>query len=283
MSFVERLQACSLFEPADYLPFLVDGARVGLVRPEFAARLAGFPEVFEVEADWVALAPQLAGVEERGRAVRIVLRQLAEEGLIRSWRDEPYPVAARPEGPLLFLMERAAIPQFAIWATGVHLNGFVRKGGDLFMWVGRRSPDKHIAPNKLDQIVAGGRSALHGIRETLLKEAEEEAGLNATLASRAISVGALSYCTRRQEGLRRDILYVFDLELPPDFTPIANDGEIAAFELLPIEQVLERVRDTDDFKFNCALVVIDFLIRHGVLTPENEPDYLTLVRGMHAK
>jgi 8-oxo-dGTP pyrophosphatase MutT (NUDIX family) len=283
MSFVERLQTCSLFEPADYLPFLVDGCRVGLVRPEFAARLAGFPQVFEVSSDCVWLAPDLNDADVRGRAVEAVLRQLADDGLIRSWRNEPYAVAATPEGALLFLMERAAIPQFGIWATGVHLNGFVRKGDELFMWVGRRSPDKHVAPNKLDQLVAGGRSALHGIRETLLKEAQEEAGLNKGLAARAIAVGALSYRTRRREGLRRDVLYVFDLELPPDFAPVNHDGEIATFELWPIDKVLERVRDTDDFKFNCALVAIDFLIRHGVLTPENEPDYLTLTCGMRVR
>ena len=100
---------------------------------------------------------------------------------------------------------------------------------------------------------------------------------------RAVSVGALSYRTRRREGLRRDVLYIFDLELPPDFTPVNRDGEISTFELWPIDQVLDRVRDTDDFKFNCALVAIDFLIRHGVLTPENEPDYLTLACGMRTK
>lgn len=279
MSFVERLQTCRLFESAEYLPFLVDGSHVGLVRPEFAARLAGFPDVFEVSSDCISLVPHLSGAEARGRAVETVLRQLADEGVIGSWRNEPYAVAARPEGPVLFLMERTAIPQFGIWATGVHLNGFVRKGSELLMWIGRRSPDKQVAPNKLDQLVAGGRSAGHGIRETLLKEAEEEAGLDVGLASRAISVGALSYRTRRREGLRRDVLYIFDLELPPDFTPVNRDGEISTFELWPIDQVLDRVRDTDDFKFNCALVVIDFLIRHGVITPENEPDYLTLACG----
>ena len=177
-------------------------------------------------------------------------------------------------------MERAAIPQFGIWASGVHVNGFVREAGELFMWIGRRSPDKYIAPNKFDQLVAGGRSALHGVRETVLKEAEEEAGLDAALAARAVPVGALSYCTRQAEGLRRDVLYLYDLELPAGYTPVNRDGEIVAFELWPIARVLECVRDTDDFKFNCALVVIDFLVRHGVITPDDEPDYLTLARGL---
>ncbi|MFO1156597.1 MAG: hypothetical protein U1E43_07455 [Rhodospirillales bacterium] len=41
------------------------------------------------------------------------------------------------------------------------------------------------------------------------------------------------------------------------------------------------MRDTDDFKFNCGPVVIDFPIRHGILTPDDEPDHLTLARGLH--
>lgn len=280
MSFAERLQACSQFEPADYMPFLVNGAHVGLVRPEFAARLVAFPDVFSISAACVSLAPDLKSFEERSRAVEAVLRHLSEDGVISGWRDEPYAVAARLEDPPLFFMDRAAIPHFGIWASGVHVNGFVREAGGIFMWIGRRSPDKLIAPNKLDQLVAGGRSAEHGVWETVLKEAEEEAGLDSSLARSAVAVGALSYCTRRPEGLRRDVLYLYDLELPAGYTPVNRDGEIAEFELWPIASVLERVRDTDDFKFNCALVVIDFLVRHGVIAPDNQPDYLTLARGL---
>ena len=281
MSFADRLRECSRFEAADYLPFLVDGVEVGLILPGFAARLARFPDVFETSADYVRLAAGLTGFEQRSRAVEAVLRRLVDEGAIRSWRNEPYTVAARLEGTPLFLMERAAIPHFGIWASGVHVNGYVRTDDGLAMWVGRRSPDKHVAPNKLDQLVAGGRSAPYTVLETVVKEAEEEAGIDAALASRAVPVGAMSYRTVQREGLRRDVLYVYDLELPDGFTPVNRDGEIAHFELWPIGRVMACVRDTDDFKFNCGPVVIDFLIRHGVITPDNEPDYLTLARGLH--
>ena len=280
MSFADRLKECSVFDPAAYIPLLVDGRDVGLVRREFAALLAEFGLVFVVAADEVRLAERLVGADARTRAVEGVLRQLAARGLIRGWRDEPYSVAAALDEPALFLMERAAIPKFGIWASGVHVNGFVRDKGELSMWIGRRSPDKQTAPNKLDQIIAGGRPASLTVRETVMKEGEEEANIDGALASRARPVGAISYCTERREGLRRDVLYVFDLELPRDFVPVNHDGEIAEFQLWPIRRVLETVRDTDEFKFNCALVVIDFLIRHGLLDPDDEPDYLTLVRGL---
>ena len=39
------------------------------------------------------------------------------------------------------------------------------------------------------------------------------------------------------------------------------------------------VRDSDEFKLNCNLVVIDFLIRHGWIDPRS-PEYLALVLGL---
>jgi hypothetical protein len=81
------------------------------------------------------------------------------------------------------------------------------------------------------------------------------------------------------EGLRNDVLFVYDLELPADVTPVNSDGEIEEFFLWPIEQVMRRVAETDDFKFNVGPVIIDFLLRHGFLDPET-PDYLEILMGL---
>jgi hypothetical protein len=37
--------------------------------------------------------------------------------------------------------------------------------------------------------------------------------------------------------------------------------------------------ETDDFKFNVALVNIDFLVRRGYLSPD-EPGYVDIVEGL---
>ena len=39
-----------------------------------------------------------------------------------------------------------------------------------------------------------------------------------------------------------------------------------SFELWPIERVLAAVRDTDDFKFNVNLVLIDLFLREGLIS-----------------
>ncbi len=155
-----------------------------------------------------------------------------------------------------------------------------RDGGSLRLWIGRRAPDKRVAPNKLDNIVAGGIGNGYGVYPTLVKEGEEEAAIPAALIADALPVGAVSYRMETELGIRDDVLFVYDLELPADFTPRCNDGEIVQFELMPAADVVERVRATDDFKFNVNLVILDFALRHGLLAPE-DPEYLDVATGLY--
>ena len=180
----------------------------------------------------------------------------------------------------LLRMERAGAPLFGVTSYGVHVNGIVRDGDVLSMWIGRRSASKPNYPNMLDNVCAGAIAFGMGVRETLIKEAREEASIPEVLAARAKPVAALRYCCEGDGGLRPDVLFVHDLDLPPDFTPTPGDGEIAEYMLWPLDRVAARVRDSFDFKFNCNLVVIDFLIRHGVIAAD-EPDYLALIEGLH--
>lgn len=70
------------------------------------------------------------------------------------------------------------------------------------------------------------------------------------------------------QGLFPNTEFVFDLELPTDFVPKNADGEVERFELLPASKVLERLFSSD-FKTTSIPVALDFLIRHGVISPEN--------------
>jgi len=166
-------------------------------------------------------------------------------------------------------------------AYGQHLNGFVRAREGLKLWVARRAPDRRVYPNHLDNLAAGGLPWGLGLTENIRKECWEEAGIPAALAARAVAVGAVTYCVAGKHGLKPDVMYCYDLEVPADFQPVNTDGEVAGFELQTMEQVMARVRDTDEFKLNCNLVIIDFLIRHGLIGPD-EPDYLDLVQGLRS-
>src|SRR3546814_5443669 len=94
--------------------------------------------------------------------------------------------------------------------------------------------------------------------ENVVKEAQEEASIPADLAARARPAGALRYLCERSEGLRNDVVFSFDLELSAGFVPQPNDDEVEEFSLWPMQQVLQRLEGSDDFKFNVALVNLDF-------------------------
>jgi len=280
MAFLDRIEDCRRFDPDGYRPFAVGSVTVGFVGHAFASRLKDFPKVFEVDTEGVRLNDRLAGFDSRTRAVAEVLESLRAKGEIRGWRDEPYPVTVSFSAAPLMTLERAAVPLFGVMAFAVHLNGVVGERADLRMWIAKRSLSKPTGPGKLDQLVAGGQPAGVSLSDNLVKECAEEAMISADLARRAVPIGTVSYITERPEGLRRDVLFNYDLELPEDFEPDNTDGEVESFHLWPIERVIETVRDTDNFKFNCALVVIDFLIRRGLIAPDH-PDYVELLRGLH--
>lgn len=282
MAYLDHIRACNDFDPAGFRPFRAGADRIGYVRHALADELRRWPGVFRVEEGAVLLDPGLGDFEARSRAVDAPLRQLASEGLIESWRDEPYPVTPDWHKPPLMRIERAACPHFGIRAFGVHLNGFVRKPDGVHMWIARRAYDKPTFPGMLDNMVAGGQPLGIGLMENVIKECGEEAGIPKEIARKAVPVGMISYTHQPPEGCKPDQMFCFDLELPEEFMPHAADGEVAEFYLWPIGKVADIVRETFEFKFNCNLAIIDFLIRHGVIAPDTEPDYAALVHGLRA-
>jgi hypothetical protein len=76
--------------------------------------------------------------------------------------------------------------------------------------------------------------------------------------------------------------YIYDLELPEDVIPKPGDDEVEEFYLWSIDEV-KQAMENGEFKPNCALVVLDFLIRHGFLTNENDRDFIEIVSRLHRR
>jgi hypothetical protein len=280
MSLLDRIADCATFDPTAYRPWRIDGKVYGLTAHAFADALAAFQDVFDVDAGEVRLATSLTTSEARTKAVAGVLETLRDHGLVPGWRGEHYPVSRSFHAEPVLTIERAAVSRMGSKGYGVHLNGYVRKNGGIHMWVGKRSMRKPTGPGKLDQMVAGGQPIGISVHDNLIKECAEEAGMPVELATTARPVGTVSYLTERPDGLRHDVLFNYDIELPHDFEPTPTDGEVDAFYLWPIEEIIERMREADDFKFNAALVIIDFAVRHAVIGPD-DPEYIGITEGMH--
>jgi len=254
-ALLRHVRACNnAVLPGERQPLRLGEAQVGWVLPEVAALL----EEFGAARD--AQGVRLSGA---GGLPALSVALLARLG--HRPRGELFDVRAQPDGPALAQADRGALPALGITATGVHLNGLVPRADGLHLWVARRAADKRLDPGKLDHLAAGGVPAGLTPRETLAKEAAEECGLPSELAAQAREVAVISYAMERPEGLRRDRLHCYDLELPETFVPRPVDGEVASFELWPMARVLDAACRTDEFKFNVPLVLIDLALRLGLV------------------
>ncbi|KAI1214102.1 NUDIX domain-containing protein [Annulohypoxylon truncatum] len=193
-------------------------------------------------------------------------------------------------------MRRAAAPLFGIACLGVHLTMYVRskgKGGgegegdqDLQIWVPRRSRKMHTYPGKLDSSIAGGVAAHESSLECLVHEAAEEASLPESLIrERARACGAVTYVGVTETGPEAGVaapgvLYVYDMEVDEAVVPKPMDDEVEEFYLWDVPKVKEALL-RGEFKTNCAMVMIDFFVRHGIVTEENEKDYLEITTRLH--
>lgn len=245
--------------PGGRVPFLLGAEQVGWLSPALAAAVAAFDDVQQGPAGVVLGAPA---------ALPGIAQALSARGLMR-WRREAFDVRATPDGPVLSTIDRGALPAFGIEAQGIHLDGLVARPDGLHIWIGRRAANKALDPGKLDHIVAGGMPAGHTPEETLVKEAEEEAAMPAELARRAVRTGVLRYAMERPEGLRRDLLHCYEVELPESFAPTPRDGEVESFSLWPLARVADALRAGGEaFKFNVVAVLAGLLVRHGMFSPD---------------
>lgn len=211
--------------------------------------------------------------------------------VLRGWRDELYPVYG-PGDEVLLSMERSATPLFGVVTYGVHMTAYTRdpKSGDIMIWVPRRSASKQTYPGMLDNTVGGGMSTGEQPGECAVREAMEEASLPEEIVrSSARMCGAVTYFYVRDPRaggeaglLQPEVEYIYDIELDPSVIPRPCDTEVEDFRLWSVEEV-RRALGEGQFKPNAAIVLLDFFIRHGIMTPENEKDYLEITMRLHRR
>lgn len=241
--------------------------------------------------------------EERSKAVAMTCQALRQTGhfkILQGWRDELYPVYGKKR-ELLFSIERAASALFGIVTYGCHMTAYTRSkrpkseaeaGGEeeeLKLWVPRRAATKQTYGGMLDNTVAGGIATGESALESMVRECGEEASLPEDLVRKNTkAAGTVTYFhirDRRAGGetrlLQPECQYIYDLELPEDVVPKPSDDEVAGFELMSVDEVKSALAG-GEFKPNCALVLLDFFVRHGVLTAEEE-GYIEIVARLHRR
>ncbi|CAB11089.1 thiamine diphosphokinase Tnr3/ Nudix hydrolase fusion protein [Schizosaccharomyces pombe] len=267
------------------IPFRANGAAIGYVTPlvlEILIKADNF------KFNWVYVPGEYIEInastfEKRTDILAKVLEHWRHNntfGIADQWRNELYTVYGKSKKPVL-AVERGGFWLFGFLSTGVHCTMYIpaTKEHPLRIWVPRRSPTKQTWPNYLDNSVAGGIAHGDSVIGTMIKEFSEEANLDVS-SMNLIPCGTVSYIKmEKRHWIQPELQYVFDLPVDDLVIPRINDGEVAGFSLLPLNQVLHEL-ELKSFKPNCALVLLDFLIRHGIITPQH-PQYLQTLERIH--
>jgi len=270
----------------DYKPLVCQTHQIGFITADVEAQLSHFQDVFGIHQDRIDLCPGISDHDEISLQLDSVLRLLREKNSfisLQGWRDETFDIRPRFSQPPLFKIERTAVGLLGLKNYCVNINGYVvGDDGSISVWLQKRAMTKKRHPGYFDTLVGGGLSSGYTVQETAIKEAEEEANMPKNLAEQMEPAGCVSFFFHfLGHGIEPSTSFVFDIKLPKDFVPTVNDGEVDEFVLVPASELIDAVCNETQFSKCSMPVMIDFLIRKGIINLENEPDLPELIELLH--
>ncbi len=271
------------------LGFVIAGRPVGSVEPDDARLLAGRLAGLVLDDQALSLCPgagrgrggATGGDDTTDGLLAAIARILHDAGRLGPWRDEDLPVLAEDD-TMLGCIERSAARVLGLRTLAVHLVGW-RAGedragegrtddgrGDHGMWVQRRAPDKAVDPGRRDTL-AGGMVGVHGaagerriesLAAAMRREADEEAGVPAATPLRRSDGPSIRIARPVAEGYMVEDLVGFEAVLDAGFAPVNRDGEVAGFECLAPDALVERI-GRGEFTLEASLLILGLLRRGG--------------------
>lgn len=297
-SILSRIQELDATRHASsYLGFVVHSQCVGQVHRDLVELLLEHSSsLFERRNGALHLSCKMNDKDEMTVAMETATQVLIDHKIIPKRHRDVYPLSipGSHNKPIGGVMNRNAAPYFGITSVGVHLLCYekehAQQQNDVSLWMAQRSPNKTHFPSLWDPTVAGGQPAHSSLWDNLVKEAGEEAGIRPDqLHRQAKSVSCLSQMTSKPDGtcLKQSLYYCWELQVGTNngnmpFEPRAVDGEVAQFELWNSATLLKEVQSKSSrLRPAMRLVVTDFLIRHGIITPDTTDEYAAIQSALH--
>lgn len=255
----ERLWAQAQSMPAaDALDLVIAHRLCGSVAPRAAECVANAVAGFRLHDHILELIDTGQDAADRSHLLEQAAHALRQEGFIDAWRDEPLELRPDPQAAALAHVDRCVVRALGITTYSVHLNGHTADGR---LVIARRAAHKRVDPGLWDNLAGGIVIAGESVRDALVREAHEEAGLD--LKGMSLQQGA-SIQVRRpiSEGTLAEFVHVFDVDLPPGTQPSNLDGEVERFETRSIPSVLVAI-ERGEFTVEAALATLDSLERRA--------------------
>ena len=257
------LQQMIEYDNSGFVPVLIAGECLGCVNQQWLQRLLSeHGNLFQLQHGQLVALETATDFNSRSQLLAAAALAWRDAGWLNGWRNEKF-MAYFQDGTPCFEMERAAFRPLGLTSRAVHLNGLSRMpDGEIRMWIGKRSPFKDVAPNRLDNLMGGGIAAGETLQIALEREGWEEAGIPAGKLELLPQAALLLAERPVARGLHREWLHVFDVWLNAQEIPQNQDGEVEAHLLMPLVEVEQHIIN-GQFMSDAALVAIDCMARLG--------------------
>lgn len=289
-SFPSRIHEPEAYKAATqhYYKFKIEGysPAFGLL-PKTIVKQFRWPECWEIAHDNRTLTlAHSSNVQERSRRFGETLELMVQSKVMPELRDEIIPTHG-PEGEPVMHMDRVGSILFGTVMYGVQMLAYTNTKKGTLYWVPRRSRSVRAYAGMLDHCVGGALNSGETPMDTLVREAREEASLSESYVREyARSFGVVSYHmnhdANNEPGHQPQVMYTYSIELPQDMEPKASDGEVDKFELMTLERVKAALWRRE-FKANCVLTWISYLISQGIMNADNERDLHRITTHLHRR
>jgi 8-oxo-dGTP pyrophosphatase MutT (NUDIX family) len=250
--------------PSNFFPILYKNQVIGCISPSclmFTQELLDQDqnEFFFIQVTKDALILSDASSQDLSLELKILAEFLRTKQFFSHWRNENFSFL-REDSHEVFQLERAAFRGFGFMSYAAHINGFTEKG---LLWLATRSDSKTVDPGLIDNMTAGGISALETVQTCAIRELWEEAGVTSNQLKNLYPIGSLEI--RRPlppNEVHHERIFTFDLIVADEWTPINNDGEVHHFQQYDLEEIVNLIF-TDKMTQDAAVVTADFILRHS--------------------
>jgi len=253
------------------IPLVIAGRRCGWLFSRAAQALVGLNGV-EVSHESAHIGQSLSAGPELNSLLALVATTLRQAGCAPGWRNElldvwpeqPNDPAVPADNKPIGAIERGVVRPLGLLTKAVHLNGWSQDG---HLWVARRALTKATDPGMWDTLVGGLISSQEDIQVGLVREADEEAGLEAQDIVGRTPLRTIARMLRQvPEGYQAEDVLTCECILPAHVTPKNRDGEVMDIQLIAPATIFDMLTQKA-FTLEASIVVAEDLLRRATPSP----------------
>ena len=228
---------CTQTPPAGSLPFILNGRTCGLIVPASLERLRASP--FAGRFCFTPHSVALTTGPDADAELAELARGMHAAELFFQWRDELLDITDA-EGSVIARAERGLFRLLGLTTRAVYAVGMTAEGR---IWCGLRSRTKQIDPGLWDVLAAGLVASGETIDESMAREMQEEAGLEAGRdATPAGEIVRITVLRNVEEGWMHEEAHCRAFVVHASAHVHNVDGEVEAYECITREDMIARIR-----------------------------------------